>query len=386
MTLLIGVAVVAVVLCREWRVDPEREFQAGWEALYRGDLTHGMPHVQRLREQHKGAAVTRLLTALLQLRSGSADLALWQASQITDRRHEDKRLLLMGECLYGLGRYQEAEAAFRDLHSLAPDSALAYQWLLAVYFDLGAYDAATRMATRLTELRPQDFAPHRLLGMMARDFEQNQQAITHFRRALSLVPPVAVRLEIVEELGAILIDEHEYQAAIELLVDEAVTTPWAHATLANAFWAVGKQQQGWNELTAAEQSGPPDERVLMTRARFEFESGHHNDAVATLERVLKIDKSNINAYYVLAQVLTRLGREAEARTSHETHEQLIGVKNRLTNLNLEALQHPHDRVLREQLADICEQLGKRDLAAMWRRAAEGLRFVESDSDNTHGRR
>ena len=49
------------------------------------------------------------------------------------------------------------------------------------------------------------------------------------------------------------------------------------------------------------------------------------------------------------------------------------MKEQLTDLNIKALSEPFNSELRFELADLCEQLGKKELAVMWRKAGESIR-------------
>jgi hypothetical protein len=46
---------------------------------------------------------------------------------------------------------------------------------------------------------------------------------------------------------------------------------------------------------------------------------------------------------------------------------------RLTELNIKAVQDPRDPIVRDQLAELCDSLGKKELAEMWREAAQNCR-------------
>jgi thioredoxin-like negative regulator of GroEL len=44
--------------------------------------------------------------------------------------------------------------------------------------------------------------------------------------------------------------------------------------------------------------------------------------------------------------------------------------DQLTDLNRQAMRNPWDADVRRRLAEVCEQIGRPDLAAMWRSAAD----------------
>jgi hypothetical protein len=64
-----------------------------------------------------------------------------------------------------------------------------------------------------------------------------------------------------------------------------------------------------------------------------------------------------------------LGRPAEAEEQRRLLRQTQEALTAMTRLNGEAIDRPRDAAVRRCLAELCEQLNKPDLAAMWHRAA-----------------
>lgn len=344
-------------------------FQIAWQELQRGSTTEAITRLRMVQRRSPDSHEARLLRAAIDVRLGMPELALRHLQHMPGDKYREQSLLVAGESYYRLQRYLEAEVAFRQLTELNPDSDLGLRWLVAVYYDLGAYDHATDISNRLTALRSQDFIPHRMLGMMARDFERNQQAISHFRRALELGPPQDVRVEIVEELAATLADEHAYAEAVALIEGSLVRTPVTSHTLAQSYWALGSQELAVKHLALAVEGGPMNGSVALTHARFALEADEPERAEPILRKIVASDPTNIDAYYILGLVLSKLGKNDESRIAHTEHNRLVSLKETLTELNVKAIQNPRDGNVRLELADVCEKLGKQDLAQMWRRAA-----------------
>jgi len=360
-----------------WRAATQEPFLVAWQYLQRGSTTEAISQLRILQRLRPDSSETRLLRAAIDVRMGMPELALRHLSYLPGDQHREKSLLVAGECYYRLHRYLEAEVAFRQLTALNPESDLGLRWLVAVYYDLGAYDQATDIATRLISLRSQDFSPHRMLGMMSRDFERNKQAISHFRQALKLNPPKDVRFEIVEELAAALVDEHEYSETISLIEGSLVRSPIMSHSLAQAYWALGDQELAVKHLNDAEEGGTRNNAVALTRSRFALESGDLEKAEPILREIVASDPANIDAYYIFGQALVKLGKHEEARVANEKRSQLLALKESLTELNIKAIQNPRDAQIRYELADTCDKLGKQDLAQMWRRAANACLSSEA---------
>lgn len=360
-----------------WRATTQDSFLSAWRELQRGSITEAITHSRLLQRRSPDSAEARLLRAAIDLRLGMPDHALRHLQHVPGDKYREQALLVAGESYYRLHRYLEAEVALRQLVSLNPDSDLGLRWLLAVYYDLGAFDQATEISNRLTTLNSQDFTPHRILGMMARDFGGNRPAISYFRRALELGPPQDVRAEIIEELAATLVDEHEYAEVVALIEQSLVQTPVTNHALARAYWALGNSALAVNHLAIAEEGGPTSDAVALTRARFALETGDAERAEPILQRIVTSDPANIDAHYILGLVLAKLGRNEDSRNALAEHQRLVSLKETLTELSIKAIQNPRDGQIRNALADVCEKLGKHDLAQMWRRAASACQSREA---------
>ncbi|HSG70164.1 MAG TPA: hypothetical protein VLA12_07105, partial [Planctomycetaceae bacterium] len=77
--------------------------------------------------------------------------------------------------------------------------------------------------------------------------------------------------------------------------------------------------------------------------------------------------------YQLAQAYARLNRQQDYEREILVFQEHSEASKRLTELNLQAVRDPRDPIVRDQLAEICETLGKQDLAEMWRKAAHNCR-------------
>src|SRR5262249_52757864 len=92
-------------------------------------------------------------------------------------------------------------------------------------------------------------------------------------------------------------------------------------------------------------------------------------AAGLLERAVALDKHDLVSRHQLAQAYEALGRRADAAEQRRLHEQTQRFLDELTRLNREATARPWDAAVRGCLAEVCQELGKADLAAMWRAAA-----------------
>src|SRR5215469_2513743 len=80
--------------------------------------------------------------------------------------------VLLGECLYKSGKFQEAGEVWTRALELDPDNADAHRWLAGVYFDLRAVRESLVYLRRLAELDPRDPRPLKLIGRLCDEFWQ----------------------------------------------------------------------------------------------------------------------------------------------------------------------------------------------------------------------
>ena len=96
------------------------------------------------------------------------------------------------------------------------------------------------------------------------------------------------------------------------------------------------------------------------------------DALQTLQKLVDAEPTNHQALYEISLAYRRLGKETEAEEFLERRNAARGLFERLVELNKQAIKEPHNADVRIDLANVCDQLGKKELAAVWRDAAAAL--------------
>jgi tetratricopeptide (TPR) repeat protein len=342
-------------------------------ALERGDGARAEAVLLQLEGQEGCDSYVHLLRGALLMRRGADEAALDELARLEPEGNvRGPALLLTAECLYRLNRLAEAESLMRRLAAEEPDNVDARRWLGAIYYDLGANDAAIVELERVIQLAPDDFRPHRLIGLMQLDFERYTDAVEHFQHARRLTPPPRIQDELLRDLGRCLIAQHQYHEALEVL-EQAPIDASVLARRSECYWSLGDVPAAERLLSEACQMDPNARDVLYLRARLLNESGDSVQAADSLQHLLRQDPYDREAQYLLALVWRRHGDEDRYQHELARWQQLDTEYRRLVDLNSAAIRQPYDAELRVQLAEVCDALGKPELAASWRRAAETLR-------------
>ena len=352
---------------------PEEQFQTGMAALKKGDKSEVLTALNDLKQHPEYTDHVRLLVGISRQQAGDHVAALESFARMNqDGPLKEHVHQYAGISYYGLGRLVEAETTFRTLLKDSPDSAEAHRWLGIVYYDLGAYDFAIVHLSRLTELEPDDFRPHRLLGLMHRDFERDADSESFYLKALERTPPKDIRREIVGELALAYISQRKYQEALKLVESETADAELL-AIGSRCLMNLAEKEKAAARLREAARLDPDPRTVLLLQAEFFQADNRNTEAIGRLRRAVKLDHFDIEARYKLALLLQKAGNTDEYNAEIAEWEKQKKMKEQLTDLNIKALSEPFNSELRFELAELCEQLGKKELAVMWRKAGESIR-------------
>lgn len=367
--------------------DPPRgiddPYRVGLEAISNGDSAT-WHECMRLLEGDEFLDQRRVLQAARAVKAQHPDEALTQLAAVPqDGPLRRDVLLYSGIALQQQSRLSEAEMQLTSLIVEFPEDSDAYRWLGAVYFDLGAYDLAVGQLNRAAELAPDDYEVHYLLSVIHGDFENDSVAVQHIQAALERDPPADVVRELHAALGVSLMRLRDYEGALDALkdVEPTVTTEVARA---RCHWNFNRRDEAMASLDWALTEEPLDRDGLMLKAEILEAEGDVAGAVALLEQVVDADPYDADACYQLALTLGRDGQEAEAAGAMARWQELNDLNTRLVELNVQANTDVRNAEVRDEIASVCDQLGKHELAETWRRAAAACRQRETLLEDAQG--
>ncbi len=210
----------------------------------------------------------------------------------------------LGHNLYLLGRYEEAEAAYRRFTELAPDDADGFSAWADALGQLGRREEAIAAYKKALALNPKEYLTWMSLGLAHEFLQQWTEAEKAYYEATQLKPTEALahasRARMLQALNRLEEAVGEYETAIKYAPDE----PSHHVSLALAYAALGKL----------------------------------DEALAEAEATLKLDAENALAHLIIAAVSEDRGDKEKARAEYELALRYAGENASLKKLAEDGLK------------------------------------------------
>lgn len=297
-----------------------------------------------------------------------------------DKRIREDCMLLAVHCFTAV---QDMPSAMRTLEELVmefPDNVDAHRLLIAHYYDFGALQQAMQHCERVSELAPKDPRPDRLMGLISKDFEKHELAITHYLESLRRAPndpEFDQQNEIRVELAEVYIRMRKYQDAKQQLQELSEDTPlrlnaMANAYLAECAMALGDFGEAESRIQLAIQQDATLPNGHTVLGILSMQTGKPEEARNALEKAAELDPSNDRVFFQLSNVLRQLGETALAEQALARHEEIKTLKLEYIELNVRAAQQTDDDGIRVQIAQIAEKLGDLEAAISWYSGALGI--------------
>jgi len=352
---------------------------ASGRALYNQGLTaleqKNYPEVRRiisqLEKEQPPSEFADLLQATFQLRGNSPQNALRTllALNLSGPLRQDI-LLLSGEAFYRAGQLADARQALSTLLAEAPDSVDAHRWLASTWYDLGANIPAIHHLTEVTRLAPDDYRPHWLMGVMYRDFENFPEAIRHLQAAWERNPPPEVHDLVGIYLSRSLQADHQYTTALEFL-RQCQPTPAVQVETARAQFSL--TQADVAEQLLSKTAVPDEEQAgidyFLLYGEILEARGASEEAIEKYATGAARFPFDEDLQYRLALALQAQGETVKSEAAMAEWNRRNELKKRLVELNQKASEQPDNAAVRRELAEICRQMNRPQLAAMWSAAA-----------------
>ena len=335
----------------------------------------------KLAKRKAAQIETQFLEANLYMNVLNYDAVMQRVGVIaSDKRIREDCMMLAVHCFTAI---QDMPSAMRTLEEIAaefPDNVDTHRLLIANYYDFGALQQAMRHSERVSELAPEDPRPDRLMGLISKDFEKNELAITHYLESLQRAETDLTFDQVDEirtELAEVYIRLRKYQEAKKQL--EQLSPDTAPSVQATAFAYRAECAMALGDFVEAEQlvrqcirkdpTLPDGQRILGLLA---MQTGKPEDAKQALENAARLDPGNDRVFFQLSNVLRQLGQTDAADAAYNKHQQIKTLKLEYIELNVQAAQQTDNASVRVRIASIAEQLGDYQAAVSWYRGALGI--------------
>jgi tetratricopeptide (TPR) repeat protein len=118
---------------------------------------------------------------------------------------------------------------------------------------------------------------------------------------------------------------------------------------------------------------PRSARLARLRGQLYLDEKQLPQARTQLERATQLNPVDDQAWYLLGLLYRQQGDARAAQTAEARAAELRQIYTRLTELSRQAIQEPANPDLRDELARLCRQIQRDELAQMWEQAARNLR-------------
>ncbi|HVV99053.1 MAG TPA: tetratricopeptide repeat protein [Planctomycetaceae bacterium] len=360
----IGAAVVIWVSGR-----PGRIYAAGRQALAQNDLNGVRTAAARLGRYREWQAEAGLLHGAYQLRVGNPAGALASLQPAADSpRTERDAQLLVGEAHCRLHQYHAALPWLNACIHHDAANVEAYRWLGIAYYDLGAMGYALGALEKYAELAPDDYRPHRLMGVIHQDEEHYQEALADYESALRLNPGPPDLPEIQLETARLQVKLHRYAAARETL-SAPDNNPEALVLRAECDAADGQVEAARRSVQEALRLAPQHAEALALKGTLELEQGSPEAALGPLQRASQLVPDDLSLHFKLAQAYAQLGKTAEAEFHQGRRTEIKQLREEFSSVFQQVTQDADDVESRFRLGVLARRLQRTELARMWFEAA-----------------
>lgn len=231
------------------------------------------------------------------LRAKNFEQAVQLAQSALQSRPNDPRILTMkGIALSGLGKNQEALAAYNGALKIAPNYLPALEGAAQVEYNSGN-DGASALLKRILQIQPDNATSHAMLGVIAYRHRDCKDAIEHFGASRDLLASQPVTLE---AYGSCLVQVGRAADAVEVYRQLVSVTPedsHARIHLAAAQLIADQPQDALQTLDPILQGTDPDPEALDIASSAYEKSGNTPRAVELLRSAIVRAPDN-PTYYV----------------------------------------------------------------------------------------
>jgi tetratricopeptide (TPR) repeat protein len=362
--------------------DPMNLFTQGRAAVQKKEWDEVRNIKNQLKEMPNTDVETQFLEAVLYLNVLNYHASMLRINKIAgDERIREDCMIIASRIFLATGDIPNAMRTLIEMIVEFPDNVEAHRLLSAKYYDFGSLQLAMKHCQRISELAPQDPRPDRLMGLISKDFDKNELAVTHYTESLKRTPGDSTfkqATEVYVELAEVQIRLRNYAAALASLANLPVgdMPPYlvanARSFQAECHFSLGKFEEAQKYIQQALNINAQHEHALEMHGTLTMQSGQTEQALSILLQAAARHPGNDRILFKLSNVHSQLGNANEAAAVLAQHKQIKKLKIQYIEKNVIAAQVPTDANIRFELGKIAEQLYDVPAAASWYQAALSL--------------
>ena len=303
---------------------PALQLHQAIAAAQRGDESGALALTRALLVQHpQFAPALKFQGALLEQTGQNAEAATSFAEALKFAPNDPELLLKVGVNQLVAGNTDEAVRLFSQALKLSPKDGDTLYYLAQAYHLKGDNDLALSTIKRCLELQPNEPSVWQKYGELLCSSKNYDAALTWLLKAQH-ADPTLDRIDF--DLGTASFDNMDLTDAVEYSKKAAWAqpgNPLTLALLAAAYSKLGRWGDAEPVYTQLLTQKPDDPASLLGLGHCELELKNYTAAVASLERLLQLDPTQILAHFYLSRAYTAMGRSAEAEHEAELHSRMM---------------------------------------------------------------
>jgi tetratricopeptide (TPR) repeat protein len=307
--------------------------------------------------------------ALNAFRTGLTELAKIQ----DDGPIGEEGTVLAAECLMRLEEKRLAEEGLNALVKRHPDNLEAHRLLSAIYIDLNNPGGAITHLQEWSRLNPTDGLPYRWMGFFQKDNNLHGEAVESYKNALARSLTPTVRSDTLKELAEIyLLVEGNPKKALETIsqgTEEFQNDPDILAMRVDCLASMGRPSDALQLVEQALRDNPSNPKILVLRAQMCINENKPEQALPFIEKASRVDPYDLRNRTLLMNTYGQLGKKDLAAKEKVAADEITKIQMTMTSLKSGANSRPWDSNVRTDLGEACIKIGRPDEARTWLTAA-----------------
>lgn len=303
---------------------PALQLHEAIAASQRGEADRALELTRTLIVGHPGyAPALKFQGALLEQRGQNAEAAASFAEALKFAPNDPELLLEVGTHQLVAGNRDQAIQLLTHAAKSSPRDGEVFYYLAQAYHLKGENDRALKTIEKCLELQPNDPSVWQKYGELLCSSKNYGAALTWLLKA-QRADPTLDRIDF--DLGVASFDNMDLANAVDYSTKAVAAQPGntlALALLATSDTKLAKWQDAepiYAQLLAIRTDDPTS---LLGLGHCELELKDYSGAVASLERLLQLDPTQILAHFYLSRAYTALGRPADAAHEAELHSRML---------------------------------------------------------------